>query len=63
MAFVLRRTDQEGGYVAQPGSLKSYTHNLLRARRFRTREEAEADRCVENEVIENFEDLINEARD
>lgn len=49
--FVLRRTDQGGGYVAPAGSAKSYTHNKQRARVYPTREAAEADRC-ENETIE-----------
>ena len=49
--FVLERTDQGGGYVAPPGSAKSYVQDVLKARVFDTREEAEADRCVENEII------------
>lgn len=53
MSYILRRTDQGGGWVAPPGSRKSYTHNRDKAHRFATKEAAEADRCVENEVIEN----------
>ena len=49
--YVLVRTDQGGGYVAPPGSDKSYTQDLTRARIFKTKEEAEQDRCVGNEVI------------
>jgi len=49
--FVLQRTDQGGGYVAPPDSAKSYVQDVLEARVFKTREEADADRCVENEVI------------
>tara|TARA_B100002049_G_scaffold93692_1_gene69266 strand:- start:801 stop:992 length:192 start_codon:yes stop_codon:yes gene_type:complete len=49
--YVLKRTDQGGGYVAEPGSKSSYTNNVARARKFRSKEEAEAERCVENEVI------------
>lgn len=52
MQYVIRRTDQGGGYVNQPGSHKSYTHNRERARRFPTLEAAQADLCVGNEVIE-----------
>lgn len=51
MAFLIKRTDQGGGYVAPPGSAKSYTHSKERARRFPTRAAAEADRCPGNEVI------------
>lgn len=50
--FLLKRTDQGGGWVAPAGSRKSYTHNRAKARRYPNREAAEADRCVENEVIE-----------
>lgn len=52
MPFLLKRTNRPGAanYVAPPGSPKSYVTKPL-ARRFRTREEAEADRCVENEII------------
>ena len=54
--FVIRRTDQGGGYVRKPlghqafrGS--SYTHYLQEARIFTTREEAERERCPGNEAI------------
>jgi len=49
--FVLQRTDQGGGYVAPPGSVKSYAQDVLEAHVFGTREKAEADRCIENEII------------
>ena len=49
--FRLRK--YEGGhYVAKKGSYNSYTNTLKYARNFPTREEAEADRCVESEYIE-----------
>ena len=51
MKYLLRRTDQGGGYVDEPGSLKAYTRSKEKARRFDTREAAERDRCKENEVI------------
>lgn len=51
MTYILRRTDQGGGYVAQPGSHNSYTKDPLKARRFPTREAAERDRCPGNEVV------------
>lgn len=54
--YVLRRTDQGGGYVAPAGSKKSYTPMREKARRFPTKEAAEADRCEENEVIEPVDD-------
>ena len=56
--YVLKRIDQGGGYVAQPGSKSSYTRSLITARLFHTMEEAEKDRCVENEVVLNYEHLI-----
>jgi hypothetical protein len=51
MSYILRRTDGRGGYVARPGSARSYVRNPARARVFATLEEAEAERCVKNEVI------------
>ena len=50
MAYLIKRTDQGGGYVAPPGSPKAYT-TRAKARRFATRQDAEADRCPENETI------------
>ena len=48
--FALKRTT-DGKYVAKPGSKNSYTKFLQHARVFRTREEAERDRCPGNERI------------
>lgn len=62
MSYVLRRTDQGGGYVTKPGSGPSYTHDLRQARKYPTRREAEADRCVENEVIEDLEHVLDKYR-
>jgi hypothetical protein len=47
--YVLRRTI--GGYVTWPGSARSYTRNVLDARWFATREEAERNRCPDNEHV------------
>lgn len=47
--YVIIRTDQGGGYVSEPGSTGSYTHNLRRARVFSTREAAERECCPGNE--------------
>jgi hypothetical protein len=58
VSYILKRIDQRGGYVAPPGSLNSYTPNIIGARRFPTREAAEADRCVENEIILTYEDMV-----
>jgi len=52
MAYVIRRTDQGRGYVAPAGSTHSYTARKDRARRYATRDEADRDRCPENEVTE-----------
>lgn len=56
MAYVIKRTDQGGGYVAPPGSRKSYTPRLQSARVFSTREEAERNRCPGNEVVRRAEE-------
>lgn len=51
MAYVLRRTSGKPGYVAEPGSRKSYTTSLDRARRFSTEEDARANKCG-NEAVQ-----------
>ena len=47
--FVLVRTD--GYFVAVSGYGHSYTKDITKARLFRTRDEAEVDRCVDSEVV------------
>ena len=56
--FVIRRIDQGGGYVAPPGSLGSYTHNIIAARRFETIEEARG-HCCENERVVSLPESIH----
>lgn len=43
-------------YVANPGSKNSYTNKIEKARKFRTKEEAEKDKCG-NEIIVRIQDL------
>lgn len=47
--FLLVRTD--GAFVSRPGSRSSYTRDLLLARIYPTRDQADADRCPGNERI------------
>ncbi len=54
MKYVIRRTDQGGGYVAPPGSPKSYVRDKLKAQHFDSQDAAERERCVGNEVIEEL---------
>ena len=54
MSFIIARRHAESRrieYVAEPGSRRSFTHMASRARRFTTREQAEAERCPGNEWI------------
>jgi hypothetical protein len=51
MQYVIRRTDQGGGWVARPGHPGSYTGKLQHARVFGSMEEAERNRCPGNEII------------
>lgn len=44
MAWFLRRVE-DGRYVTPPGQAKSYTADVMRARRFPTREAAEREAC------------------
>ena len=52
--FIIRRTDQGGGYVAPSGSRSSYTRDPRQAQQYPTRAAAERDRCPENEVIHEY---------
>ena len=49
MKYVLRRND--GKFVAPSGSRNSYTKRLQDARKFSTQEDAERERCPENESV------------
>jgi len=53
---VIRRTDQGGGWVTNPGHRSSYTRWLQYARKFPTRAAVEAEKCPGNEIVERFED-------
>jgi hypothetical protein len=55
MTYLLKLMDRRGGFVATPGSRRSYTHSLKQARKFSTREEAERERCQDNEAIVRLE--------
>lgn len=58
LRYVIKRTDQGGGYVAKPGSEHSYTHKLEDARTWASREDAERERCPGNEIIISVSRLI-----
>jgi len=55
--YVIKRTDQGGGYVAKSGMDNSYTTHVEHVRKFATREEAESNRCPGNEVVVQLETL------
>jgi len=57
--YVIKRTDQGGGYVTPPGSAKSYTRDATYARTYPTRDAAEADRCKGNEIVVAIRDLFH----
>jgi hypothetical protein len=48
--WVLKRMDARGGYVAPPGSKRSYTYSLTSARIFPSAAAARAECCPENEM-------------
>jgi hypothetical protein len=58
MPYVIRRTDQGGGYVTRPGVAASYTHSIALARAFVTREAAERECCPGNEVVVDRDSLL-----
>lgn len=51
MKYVIKRTDQGGGYVAKRGMKESYTKDVEKVRVFATLEEAERNLCIGNEVV------------
>lgn len=58
--YVLRRTS-DGKFVADTQKSRdgsSYTRDLLQARIFDTREQADRDRCPGNEVVCQVESLL-----
>lgn len=58
LGYLIERTDQGGGYVTPPGSLRSYTKDVTKARRYRTAEAAERDRCEGNERVVSLAQLV-----
>jgi len=58
MGYVLKRTDQGGGFVTRPGSPGSYTKDILQARVFSTKEEADANKCPGNETVLAIDSLL-----
>lgn len=56
MGFVLVRIP-DGAYVARSGSIHSYTRKLEQAQVFKSRENANQNRCV-NETIQSLEELL-----
>lgn len=54
MKFVIVRDD--GQFVTPAGSEHSYTKNLVKARQFDSRAEAERERCQVNERVVPYED-------
>jgi hypothetical protein len=56
MRYVIQRDD--GYFVTPSGSRHSYTRSLQCARTFETKEEAEGNRCPENERVVSIESLL-----
>ena len=60
MAYIIRG---QRGWVAKCGHRSSYTIDLRFARKFKTREEAERDRCGTNETIQDLEKVLDNFRE
>ena len=54
--YVIVRTD--GKFVTPPGSERSYTTSLQKARIYPTFAAADGDRCPENETVRAVADLL-----
>jgi hypothetical protein len=63
MSYVIKRTDQGGGFVSKPGGAKSYTKDMRQMRKYPTREAAETDRCQDNEIVVDFNHMLDSLRD
>ena len=61
MTFVLVRT-KDRKYVARWGSASSYTSRLEDAQVFKTKEDAETNRCPENERVVDVDSLVGGGR-
>ena len=57
MRYVIKRTDQGGGYVAKRGMKESYTKDIGKVRVFATLEEAERSLCIGNEIIVSVDEI------
>jgi hypothetical protein len=60
--FVIKRTDQGGGYLAMPGSEHSYTKSLENAQTFSTRDKADGHRCPGNEVVIPLSEIMQKPK-
>jgi len=56
--YIIKRTDQKGGYLNQPGSKNAYTQDITKARTFSTEEAAQAECCPMNETPINLDDIL-----
>lgn len=56
--YVIKRTDQGGGFVSKPGSAYSYNRTLRMAWIFDTREKALAQCCPYNEIPVAIDSLL-----
>ena len=51
--------NKTGKYVARPGEQYSYVPGLENARAFRTRQDAERERCQDSERIASVESILD----
>ena len=58
--FVIIRTDQGGGYVGSEKASHSFTHDLSKAKRYATREQAAKDCCHGNERVVAVSDIMSD---
>lgn len=56
--YVLKKTDQNRGYVALPGYHESYTNKVRLIQTFSSKKEAEIHAC-ENEISIHIDELFN----
>ena len=62
--FVIKRTDQGGGYVAANSGTtgQTYTHDLSKAETFATEALANQNRCPGNEIVLPVNGILQQPR-
>ena len=56
--YVIKKTDQGGGFLAPSGRKETYTYDVSEARVFRSLEKANNEKCQLNEIVVDIESIL-----